>query len=328
MISIICPVYNSEKFLNDCVNSVLQQSFSNWELLLVDDGSTDNSSSMCDLFSKKDKRIKAFHKSNEGQWLTREFGISKTNGDYFIFLDSDDMLESNALETLNKKIKEYRANVYLYDICKLNPDKSKTRLQELYENKHLKNTKDIIDFCFVKNNCISLCVYCFNKDFYLSCSKDLKVDKSIRSQEDFLMLFDIMQQTSELIVIPKIFYVYRTNNSSASSTLKVEDYYKNIFISSYIYKTIYEKYNNDLETYSKKIVNRLAWQPISFIKRAYKDLSRKEQKKMFLDIRRSFVYNNFTKKYKFESKKEKLFLIFFKLKFHCFYKILLNRWCS
>lgn len=327
MISIICPVYNNEAYLDDCVNSVLSQSFSDWELLLIDDGSTDSSPHICDIFAKQDKRIKTYHKFNQGQWLTREYGIDKSKGDHFIFLDSDDMLESNALEILNNKIKEYRANVYLYDICKLNPDQSKTCLQELYENKHLKNTKDIIDFCFVKNNCISLCVYCFNKDFYLSCSKDLKADKSIRSQEDFLMLFGIMQQASELIVIPKILYVYRTNNCSASSTLKVEDYYKNIFISSYIYKTIYEKYNNDLETYSKKIVNRLAWQPISFIKRAYKDLSREEQKKMFLDVRRSFVYNNFTKKYNFESKKEKLFLFFFKLKLHRFNKILLNGWC-
>lgn len=327
MISIICPVYNNEAYLSDCVNSVLSQSFSDWELLLIDDGSTDNSPSVCDQFAKQDKRIKAYHKSNQGQWLTREYGIEQSKGDYFIFLDSDDMLELDALETLDKNIKEYNTDVYLYDICKLNPDKSKTCLQELYENKHLKSTNDIVDFCFVKNNCISLCVYCFKKDFYLSCSEEPETDKSIRSQEDFLMLFNIVQQTSELIVIPKILYVYRTNNSSASSTLKVEDYYKNIFISSYIYKTIYEKYNNDLETYSKKIVNRLAWQPISFIKRAYKDLSREEQKKMFLDIRHSFVYNSFTKKYKFKSKKNNLFLFFFKLKLHCLNKILLNRLC-
>lgn len=322
MISIICPVYNNEKYLIECVNSVLCQSFSDWELLLIDDGSTDGSSVICDKFANQDKRIKTFHKPNQGQWLTREFGIEKSSGDYFIFLDSDDMLETNALDTIYNAIKETGSDVFLYDICKLNPDGTKICLQELYEKKCVVGVKNIINFCFVENNCISLCVYCFKKDFYSSCSQKLGIDKTIKSQEDFLMLFNILQQLLELIVIPKILYVYRTNDNSASSTLRVEDYYKNVFISSDIYKTIFEKYNSDLDSYSNKIKKRLAWQPISFIKRAYRDLKRKEQKDSFSIIKKTFIYEKFTKKYKFESKKDRLFFFLFRRNLHWLNKLL------
>lgn len=322
MISIICPVYNSEKFLNDCVNSVLQQSFSDWELLLVDDGSTDNSSSMCDLFSKKDKRIKVFHKSNEGQWLTREFGISKANGDYFIFLDSDDMLEKDTLEVIYSYIASKDPNVILYDISKLNPDGSKTCLQELFEEKHLSGVSNIIDFCFVKNNCISLCVYCFKKSFYLSCPIDNTIDKTMKSQEDFLMLFNILQCLDELYVIPMVLYSYRTNNESASNSLQAADYFKNIKISDSIYQVIHEKYNSDFSTYSNKITRRLAWQPISYLKRAYVELDKKKQKRTFIEVKKSFIYNNFTKRYKFESKKDQYFLLLFRVNLHFLNKLL------
>ena len=322
MISIICPVYNNDQYLLDCVNSILNQTFSDWELLLIDDGSTDKSPELCDQFAKRDKRIKAFHKSNQGQWLTREFGINNANGNHFIFLDSDDMLELDALETINEAIKKYNTDAFLYDICKLDLDGTKTCLQELYNEKHFASVKDIVDFCFVKNNCISLCVYCFKKDFYLACSKDKRDDKSMKSQEDFLMLFEILQQLKELVVIPKILYIYRTNDKSASNTLHVEDYYKNIFISGEIYKTIFDKYNGNLESYSNKIVKRLAWQPISFVKRAYKELNRKEQKKKFLEVKKSFIYNTFTKNYRFDSKKDRLFLLLFRLKLHRLNKLI------
>ena len=325
MISIICPVYNSEKYLNDCVNSVLNQSFSDWELLLVDDGSTDNSTSICDSFSKMDKRIKTFHKQNEGQWLAREFGINKANGDYFIFLDSDDMLDLDALGVIFSYIKNKNPDALLYDISKLNPDGSKTRLQELYEEKYIHGVSNIIDFCFVKNNCISLCVYCFKKNFYLACPFDKTKDKKIKSQEDFLMLFNILEHLDNLFVIPKVLYLYRTNINSTSNSLHINDYFKNISISDYIYRTIFDKYNNDLSTYSEKIIRRLSWQPMSFIKRAYIELDKKDCKSMFAKVKQSFIYKKFTRKYKFESRKDRLFLLLFKMNFHFFNRLFFSK---
>lgn len=99
-VSIIVPVYNEEKHLNRCVDSVLCQTYSDLELLLVDDGSTDNSSAICDEYAQLDSRVRVFHKENGGVSKARNLGISKANAEWIMFLDSDDYLMKDALEIL------------------------------------------------------------------------------------------------------------------------------------------------------------------------------------------------------------------------------------
>ncbi|MCK3655751.1 glycosyl transferase family A [Pasteurellaceae bacterium Macca] len=91
LVSIITPVYNSEEYLSDCVDSVLLQSYSNWELLLIDDCSTDNSINIIEMYANKDKRIKLYRNEfNKGPALTRNLGLDNAKGEYIAFLDSDD----------------------------------------------------------------------------------------------------------------------------------------------------------------------------------------------------------------------------------------------
>lgn len=92
LISIIVPVYNVEEFLNRCVESILIQSYKNIEILLIDDGSTDNSSKICDEYSIKDKRVKVIHKENGGLSDARNIGLENANGKYIAFVDSDDYI--------------------------------------------------------------------------------------------------------------------------------------------------------------------------------------------------------------------------------------------
>ena len=100
-ISVILPVYQAEKFLHRCLDSVARQTFSDWELILVDDGSTDGSAALCDHFAAKDNRVRVFHrKKNQGVSEARNLGINEAKGDYIAFLDADDCYEFQALETL------------------------------------------------------------------------------------------------------------------------------------------------------------------------------------------------------------------------------------
>ena len=100
-ISVIVPVYQAEKFLHRCLDSVARQTFSDWELILVDDGSTDGSAALCDHFAAKDNRVRVFHrKKNQGVSEARNLGINEAKGDYIAFLDADDCYEFQALETL------------------------------------------------------------------------------------------------------------------------------------------------------------------------------------------------------------------------------------
>lgn len=99
-ISIIVPVFNAEKFLDKCVTSILSQSFRNFELLLINDGSKDNSGILCDQYALSDDRIKVFHKNNGGVSSARNLGIDKARGEWITFIDSDDWLETDFLKNL------------------------------------------------------------------------------------------------------------------------------------------------------------------------------------------------------------------------------------
>jgi glycosyltransferase involved in cell wall biosynthesis len=101
-ISVVVPVYNVEKYLERCVKSVVRQTYTDWELILVDDGSPDRCPEMCDEYSKKDSRIKVIHQENAGLSNARNAGIREAQGTYLIFLDSDDWMTKNALNTISK----------------------------------------------------------------------------------------------------------------------------------------------------------------------------------------------------------------------------------
>jgi len=100
-ISVVIPVYNVENFIFKCLDSVLRQTYSDFEVVLIDDGSTDESGNICDMYAQKDKRFKVLHKHNEGAGQSRNVGINNVNGDYLVFLDADDYISEKYLELLS-----------------------------------------------------------------------------------------------------------------------------------------------------------------------------------------------------------------------------------
>ena len=99
LISVIIPVYNVEEYLDECVKSLMSQTYSNYELILVDDGATDKSGLLCDEWEKTDNRIKVIHKENGGLSTARNAGLDIASGDYICFIDSDDFVRDNYLES-------------------------------------------------------------------------------------------------------------------------------------------------------------------------------------------------------------------------------------
>lgn len=114
-ISVIIPVYNVEKYLDKCIMSVINQSYKNLEIIIVDDGSTDNSRVLCDKYAKIDNRIKVFHKKNGGLSDARNFGLKHATGEFIAFLDSDDWIDEKLYTTLYSNLHMYNADI---SICK------------------------------------------------------------------------------------------------------------------------------------------------------------------------------------------------------------------
>ena len=111
LVSVIIPVYNVEKYLEKCIDSVLNQTYNNIEIILVDDGSTDNCGTICDEYSKKDDRIKVIHKENGGLSDARNAGIEIATGKFLTFIDSDDFIEDNYIELLYNTLEDYNADL-------------------------------------------------------------------------------------------------------------------------------------------------------------------------------------------------------------------------
>ena len=120
LISVVVPIYNTGKYLVECVEHILKQTYQNIEIILVDDGSTDNSGEICDAFMMQDERVRVFHQENQGAAQAKNLGLRKARGQYITIVDSDDIVKENMIETLYQQVQEKNAdivigNYYNYD---------------------------------------------------------------------------------------------------------------------------------------------------------------------------------------------------------------------
>ncbi len=153
LISVIIPVYNVEEYLSECIDSVLNQTYENYEIILVNDGSTDSSGEICDEYVEKDERITVIHQKNGGPSITRNTGLENANGKYIYFLDSDDYIENNSLELLVNTAESNNADLVFFDAHSFADDGSEIKqgyvIKGNYESKsgydiltELHNNKD------------------------------------------------------------------------------------------------------------------------------------------------------------------------------------------
>lgn len=220
MVSIIVPVYNVEKYLDQCISSVLSQTYQNWELLLIDDGSTDNSKEICDQYSKKDSRIKAIHKVNGGVSSARNLGLENAQGEYLMFLDSDDFwLYDNVLQLLVDKALSENLDVVRGEYVRVNESGDKLPTDSS-KDKILKDT--YTSFEMVK--------YIINGEFFsfLFLFKTRLVtqfafDTSLAFEEDMYFLIQIFCSDLRTGYLPFSFYAYRQLGCSASKRVNLKN---------------------------------------------------------------------------------------------------------
>lgn len=156
LVSIIVPVYNVEKYLNACMISILNQTYANIEIILIDDGSKDNSGVMCDEYANIDSRVKVIHKKNGGLSDARNTGILKTNGKYIMFIDSDDVVASNYVEYLYTLLIENNADIAICDVVHCYPNK-KIAFEQETSRRVFMPEEAIEEMLYQKNILVSAC---------------------------------------------------------------------------------------------------------------------------------------------------------------------------
>ena len=142
LVSVIVPVYNVYPYLRDCVQSVQAQSYQNWELLLVDDGSTDGSGELCDELAVEDGRIRVFHKPNGGQSDARNVGLQQTQGKYFYLLDSDDLIRSTAFDQFVERCEADGADAALTPLEMFSTEQPEGRTENPHQIPELLNREE------------------------------------------------------------------------------------------------------------------------------------------------------------------------------------------
>lgn len=221
LISVIVPVYNVERYLRRCIESVLNQTYKEIELILIDDGSTDTSPMICDEYVGKEKNVKVIHKINGGVASARNIGINNASGKYICFLDSDDILPSDSVELLYNAIKEKKAE-YVAGICSINESK---------KVKNPINEEKIID---LEKDSRSLLEYITNSGSYSPYAKMYSSDiiknnnlyfaENLKCSEDALFIRDYMRYCTRIAIIPEIVYYYNTFNESSLSKKGYEEF--------------------------------------------------------------------------------------------------------
>lgn len=211
MISIIVPVYNVEKYLRYCIDSILSQTFTDFELLLIDDGSKDKSGEICDEYAKKDNRIKVYHKENGGVSSARNLGLNKANGEWVCFIDSDDIVLNTYLKNMVDAISNANSMI-LSNYHREDMAVSKVKL----DNVTLHND-EIIRY-FIENNIFALTAP-YSKLYKIDIIRkySLKFPEGINMGEDAIFIMRYLNKISCVSIINVCDYRVRETEGSLSS---------------------------------------------------------------------------------------------------------------
>ena len=210
LISVVIPVFNVEPYLNKCMTSIVQQSYKELEIIVVDDGSTDNSSQICDEWAVRDSRVRVIHKENGGLSDARNAGLAVATGRYISFVDSDDWLQPQFMEILMKTLKEANADIVECGVLFVDEQGQILRRRCFQGNKAEKNRIEALR-ALVKEDGVYQTVW--NKLYKRDVLEGILFEKGKYNEDDF-WTYQIFDRAEKLIVIPNELYCYLQRKSS------------------------------------------------------------------------------------------------------------------
>lgn len=312
MVSIIIPVYNSETTLRRCLESVINQSISDWELILVDDGSNDKSGEICDEYAEKNQRIKVFHKKNGGVSSARNIGLDNAKGKWIVFIDADDLVKesylANLLEHSQKQVDLVISYAEIHNGDNIN--------KESYPSKLIDDTN--FESMFIEND-MNWHTSPWSKLYKRSIIEEhrLRFCEGMHIGEDAVFLYSYMLYSNQIYISNDTDYCYFAYNEG-SLTKRVNSLDSEILAYNQI-RTIIESMISKKTIKNFIALRNLNWLIASYQRRVLNALYyNKVQKQNRLSILRDMDWNYYIRHIYSNSLKEKILIIL--LKFH-FYKL-------
>ena len=242
LISIIVPIYNVEKYLNKCIESIVNQTYENIEIILIDDGSNDNSGIICDEYAKKDNRIIVVHKENGGVSSARNKGLKIAKGEWISFVDADDWIEQTFCQTLLNKVTQEQADIAVCGYNRITDnriEKINANNQEVFLNSNeylVKSLNPQTGFGF-----------CHMKLIKKEVLKSISFNERIEVGEDALFNIQLSTYIKKAVFLKQPLYNYRINNQSVVK--RYDENYANKYLKSMkiIEEYIWQEYNEENE---------------------------------------------------------------------------------
>lgn len=219
-ISVIVPVYNVEKYLKKCISSLINQTYHNLEIILVDDGSSDNSGTICDDFSFMDDRVQVIHKENGGLSDARNAGIECAGGAYILFVDSDDFIHPQMVEILYRNLKEKEADISVCCFQEIYEDERKIDFEEIAEeNIEVYEDMAVMEQLVYKN---LITVVAWNKLYKCDLWKDLRYPRGYIHEDEFV-IHELLHMARKTVYTDAKLYYYLQRADSITGKIKLKN---------------------------------------------------------------------------------------------------------
>lgn len=232
LFSVIVPVYNAEKYLKECIESVLGQTYSRLELILVNDGSSDSSGLICDSYTQADRRVKVFHQKNQGELASRLVAMEKAEGEYIASLDADDYYDIHLLERVKCIIDQYQCDAVFFGLGQDLRVETSSQHDNIVYNRY-SALKMVVD---TTNH--SLCTKVIKKSAIKEGSKEIPNSLRLKINADYIHTISILKHIDSAIEIKDILYYYRVVSSSASREFSAQDVKDIIYSTDYVIKEL------------------------------------------------------------------------------------------
>ncbi len=306
-ISVIIPIYNVEKYLRRCLDSVINQTFTDWEVICVNDGSPDNSGKIADEYATRDKRFIVYHRKNSGVSNARNYAISHANGEYIMFVDSDDCIHPQTLEILYKFAQQNDADIVsmrydkkLYNKIKKGADANteiNARNAQMYDTDKIKYkvTSNLINYVTEKNHSFGFwrvrhcypVVHLYRRELL----NGVTFNPDIKISEDFPFITSVLLRCPRSVILTLPLYFYVPNATSALNTAdntKVFDNISRAIISAFNNVATYKVQDDWYNVWSRELL----WPFIINCMRSMPSTNHKKIKQRLVEMQNMGVFNN------------------------------------
>ena len=213
MISVVIPVYNVEKYITDCLESIVSQTFSEWEVVMVNDGSSDRSLEICKRFCERDGRFRVLEQENRGVSAARNTGIDACRGEYIFFMDADDTILPNTFEALNTVLYETKADMVSFQFQKIVDESEIHQVSQTGKMQVITAYEAVRLFLQEQQIGISMCTKLVKR----SVVQNIKFEEGRASNEDKFFLFETLLSLNKVVLLQEPYYCYWTRENSATT---------------------------------------------------------------------------------------------------------------